>query len=168
MNKQTTLHFFCGKMAAGKSTLAKSILAGILAEQKNAVLLSEDEWLTALYPDEISSIPDYLKYSARLKNILFPHIQSLLVSGVSVVLDFPANTQQQRSWFRSLFEQSGSAHQLHYVDKSDEVCKFQLKQRNQESPEATAFTTDEAFELITQYFQAPLDDEGFNLISYKI
>ncbi|NQY94782.1 MAG: ATP-binding protein, partial [Campylobacteraceae bacterium] len=40
MNKTTTLHFFSGKMAAGKSTLAKQ-----LAKENNAILLIEDEWL---------------------------------------------------------------------------------------------------------------------------
>ena len=34
MDKNTTLHFFCGKMAAGKSTLAKH-----LSEKYNAILL---------------------------------------------------------------------------------------------------------------------------------
>ena len=164
MNKQTTLHFFCGKMAAGKSTLAQSIVSGIVAEQKQAVLLVEDEWLTALYPEQINTIADYVEYSARLKKILFPHIKSLLGTGVIVVLDFPANTQQQRRWFRSLIEQSNSAHQLHYVDKTDAVCKMQLKLRNQDKPETAAFTSAESFDLITQYFQAPLDSEGFNLI----
>ena len=35
------LIFFCGKMAAGKSTLSKA-----LAGQEQAVLLAQDEWLT--------------------------------------------------------------------------------------------------------------------------
>ena len=54
MNNKSTLHFFCGKMAAGKSTLAKT-----LAEKHNAILLVEDEWLSELYPEEITNIPDY-------------------------------------------------------------------------------------------------------------
>ncbi|WP_145974153.1 AAA family ATPase, partial [Thalassobacter stenotrophicus] len=39
-----TLIFFCGKMGAGKSTLAKR-----LAEEKGAVLISEDDLLSKLY-----------------------------------------------------------------------------------------------------------------------
>ena len=41
-----TLHFFCGKIAAGKSTLAAK-----LAEQEGTVLIAEDAWLAALYAD---------------------------------------------------------------------------------------------------------------------
>ena len=37
-------------MGAGKSTKSKEI-----AQRKNAVLLSEDEWLAALYPHQIKT-----------------------------------------------------------------------------------------------------------------
>ena len=42
---QAKLIFFCGKMAAGKSTLSRA-----LAEQEQAVLLVQDEWLSHLFP----------------------------------------------------------------------------------------------------------------------
>ncbi|MCF5552843.1 AAA family ATPase, partial [Pseudomonas syringae] len=38
------LHLLCGKIASGKSTLAKSI-----ATKHSAILLSEDQWLSRLY-----------------------------------------------------------------------------------------------------------------------
>ena len=108
MTNKSTLHFFCGKMAAGKSTLAKT-----LAEKYNAILLVEDEWLSVLYPEQITNIPDYLEYSSRLQKLLSNHIKSILSSGVSVVLDFPANTESQRNWFRVIFEDTKSSHILH-------------------------------------------------------
>jgi predicted kinase len=40
-----TLHIMCGKMAAGKSTLARQ-----LAEAHGAILICEDLWLQQLYP----------------------------------------------------------------------------------------------------------------------
>ncbi len=162
MNK-TTLHFFCGKMAAGKSTLAKK-----LAEKHQAILLVEDEWLETLYPEEITSIPDYINYSSRLKEVLIEHIKTILQSGVSVVLDFPANMKNQRLWFRSLIDDSGVEHTLHYVDKSDDVCKQQLKLRSQGKPEGTAFTTNEEFDAISQYFQAPKISENFNIVKCEV
>ena len=48
-------------MAAGKSTLSKA-----LAEQAQAVLLVQDEWLSHLFPGEILDVPDYIRCSARL------------------------------------------------------------------------------------------------------
>ena len=58
------------------------------------------------------------------------HIESLLRAGLSVVLDFPANTVANRQWMRGLFEQAGVAHRLHFIDMPDAVCKTRLRQRN--------------------------------------
>lgn len=164
MEKHTSakLIFFCGKMAAGKSTLARE-----LAERENAVLLVQDEFLEKLYPGEITDVPGYVKYSSRLKDALAPHICSLLGKGITVVLDFPGNTLAQRAWFRYLFESAQVEHELHFVDAADNVCKRQLKDRNKDLPPGTAWTTDAEFDAITAYFQPPSDEEGFNVIYYQ-
>ena len=161
MDKETTLHLMCGKMASGKSTLAVS-----LANKNNAILIVEDEWLSKLYPDEIKSITDYIQYSIRLKNIITSHVILLLEQGTSVVLDFPANTIKQRNHLRSIFEVADVSHMLHYVEASDEKCKKQLKKRNENNPEQVAFTTEEEFEAINQYFQDPSENEYFNIIRH--
>ncbi|MFZ2001902.1 MAG: AAA family ATPase [Candidatus Sulfotelmatobacter sp.] len=54
MNTSAKLIFFCGKMAAGKSTLARH-----LADRENAVLLVQDDFLEALFPGEIADIPTF-------------------------------------------------------------------------------------------------------------
>jgi len=149
-------------MAAGKSTLAKK-----LAEENDAILLVEDEWLAQLFPNEISTISDYIKYAPRLKKVMLGHAIALLSRGVSVVLDFPANTVEQRQWFRGLFETAKVAHIFHYLDVSDEVCKRQLKERSKGKPEGSAFTTEAEFDAITQYFQPPASNEGFNILIHS-
>jgi predicted kinase len=152
----------CGKMASGKSTLARE-----LAAQENAVLLVQDELLNHLFPGEITDISEFVKYSSRLKNALGPHICALLSKGISVVLDFPANTRAQRAWFRELFERANAEHQLHYVDASDALCKRQLKGRSEDLPACSRWTTDAEFETITAYFQPPSEEERFNLIRHE-
>ena len=159
---EITLHFFCGKMASGKSTLAKEI-----TKKHNAILLSEDNWLRHLYPEEIKDISGYIKYSARLKGILTEHIQSLLSNGVSVVLDFPGNTIEQRNWFRSIFEKVSASHILHFVNVSNDICKKQLKERSKNKLEGAAFTSETDFDAITRYFQAPTQEEEFNIVRYN-
>jgi predicted kinase len=161
MEMQAKLSFFCGKMAAGKSTLARA-----LAQRDDAVLLVQDELLTKLFPGEIKSIPDFVERSARLRDALAPHIRSLLSRDISVVLDFPGNTITQRAWFRRLFEGIIVKHELHFVDATDEVCKAQLKERSANLPEGSAFTTEAEFDDITEYFQPPSDGEGFNVIRH--
>lgn len=111
MSTSAKLIFFRGKMAAGKSTLARE-----LAVRENAVLFVEDDFLAALFPGEITDIQGFLKSSSRMKNALTPHVCALLSKGISVVLDFPGNTRAQRMWFRELIERANVEHELHIVD----------------------------------------------------
>ena len=124
MNTKGKLILFCGKMGAGKSTLAQS-----MAAEANSVLVSEDEWLSSHYPQQINSFEDYLSYSKQIKPFLKRHIQSLLSAGVTVVMDFPANTSRQRKWLLSLCNEIGVEHQLHYINLSDEICLAQISKR---------------------------------------
>lgn len=155
------LIFFCGKMAAGKSTLSRE-----LAQREHAVLLVQDDLLDHLYPNEILDIPDFVKRSARLRNAIAPHVVALLAKGISVVLDFPANTPAARTWFRELFERADAAHEMHFIDVPDDVCKRQLRERTKHLPPGSPWTTDAEFDAITVYFRPPTDDEGFNVIRH--
>jgi|SRR5215471_1286656 len=162
MNPSAKLIFFCGKMAAGKSTLAKD-----LAHRESAVLLVQDDFLDALFPGEITDIPEFLKCSSRLKNALAPHVCALLSKGISVVLDFPGNTKGQRAWFRELIERANVEHELHFVDASDAMCKSQLRSRSAGLPGGTPWTRDADFEAISAYFQPPSEDEKFNVVHHE-
>ncbi|MDH5354108.1 MAG: ATP-binding protein [Gammaproteobacteria bacterium] len=153
-----TLIFFCGKMGAGKSVKSLQI-----AQEQQAVLLSEDEWLAALYPDKISSFEDYLKFSEQIKPLVKSHVQNILSTGTNVVMDFPANTVRQREWFKALFGEINAPHELIYLNTSEEVCLRQIAKRRIEQPERAAFDTAEVFHHVTSFFQEPTGDEGFNI-----
>jgi len=161
MSTSAKLMFLCGKMAAGKSTLARE-----LAEREKAVLLVQDDLLDHLYPGEILDIPDFVRCSSRLRNALAPHVCALLARGQSVVLDFPGNTRTQRAWFRELFERANVEHELHFVDASDALCKRQLKDRSRHLPPGEPWTTDAEFDAMTAYFQPPAEDEQFTVIRH--
>ena len=162
MNTSAKLMFFCGKMAAGKSTLARN-----LALRENAILLVQDDFLKALFPGEITDIPGFVKCSSRLKSALTPHICALLSKGISVVLDFPGNTKVQREWFRELVERVNVEHELHFVDASDALCKNQLRKRSAGLAAGTPWTRDADFEAVTAYFQPPAEDENFNVVRHE-
>src|SRR2546425_9579836 len=153
MSTSAKLIFFCGKMAAGKSTLARD-----LAVRENAVLLVQDDFLDALFPDEITDIPGFVKCSSRLRNALTPHVCALLSKGISVVLDFPGNTKAQRTWFRELFERANVEHELHFIDISYAVFCLKKKTRSKDLPPGAPWTTDAEFEAVTMYFQPPSAD----------
>ena len=153
-----SLTFFCGKMGAGKSTQSKK-----LARAQNAVLISEDDWLANLYPDQINTLEDYVEYSGRLKPLLQEHIGNLLRTGTHVVMDFPGNTPKQRAWFKQLCDASDIEGRLIYLKISDEKCLEQLAIRREEQPERNQFDTEEMFRKVSSFFSEPQTSEGFKL-----
>ncbi|HYI10177.1 MAG TPA: ATP-binding protein [Thermoanaerobaculia bacterium] len=156
------LLFFCGKMAAGKSTLSRQ-----LASQEGAVLLVEDEFLERLFPGRIADLAAYVTYSSRVREALSPLIVSLLSMGVSVVLDFPGNTRRQRAWFRRLIDDAGAGHELHFIDATDTLCLRQLRERSQDLPPESRWTSEAEFQAVTAYFEPPAADEGFHVVRHE-
>ena len=152
-----TLHMICGKAASGKSTLAATLGAA-----QGTVLVSEDVWLSALFADQMTTLRDYASCAARLRSVMGPHVADLLRAGVSVVLDFPANTRETRDWMRGIVDASGADHVMHVIEVPDDVCKARLRQRNA-SGEHPFSVTDEQFDLLASYFEPVSADEGFVL-----
>ncbi len=160
-DKAPILHLLCGKIAAGKSTLAAR-----LSSLPGTVLIAEDDWLNALFADEVQSLSDYARCSSKLKQIMGPHVAALLNAGVSVVLDFPANTVAQRSWMRGILETTTASHKLHLLVVSDEVCLERLRDRNRQGDHPFA-VTDAQFRQFSSHFTAPSQDEGFYVVRHE-
>jgi predicted kinase len=153
-----TLHFFCGKAGAGKTTIATG-----LAQEHAAILISEDIWMMRLFGDQMKTFDDYIRFSPKLKTVVGPLAAQLLKSGNDVVLDFQANTKAGRRFFRSVFEQADAAHVLHFVQTSDQECLERIAKRNIERPEGSHHLTEEVFALVSSYFELPEAAEGFNI-----
>lgn len=153
-----TLHMICGKIASGKSTLSRE-----LGARPATVVIAEDAWLAALFGDEMSTIADFVRCAAKLEAAMGPHVVSLLQAGLSVVLDYHANTVARRVWMRGLVDASGADHQLHYLDVPDEICKARLRKRNAGGDHPFA-VTDAQFEQISGYFVPPSPEEGFRVV----
>lgn len=156
-----TLHFVCGKIASGKSTLSNELGAA-----PSSIVVREDHWLARLYPGEQSTLSDYVRNSTRLRDALASLLVDILGAGVTVVLDFPGNTPGQRAWMRTLFMEAKCAHRLHYLEAADEVCKARLNRRNARG-EHEFTVSDEDFDLFTSHFVLPSNDEGFNVLVHR-
>jgi predicted kinase len=158
----TTLYLLCGKIASGKSTLARR-----LAERPATLLITMDHWMSRLFSTENRTIEDFARLSARLRDAMGPHVVDVLRHDLSVVLDFPANTVKWRSWMRSLIDEADVAHELHVLDVPDAICKQRLRQRNAEG-EHPYEVSDETYELFMSYFVPPRPDEGFNIVTHTL
>lgn len=156
-----TLHLLCGKICAGKSSLSAT-----LAEAPLTMIVSEDQWLSRLFGDEMASVEDYIRCAAKLRAAMGPHLVDLLKAGMSVVLDYPANTLANRAWMKGIADEAGVAHKLHWLDVPDEVCRARLRARN--AAGAHEFSaTDAQFDLITSYFVPPSAEEGLAIVVHR-
>ena len=156
-----TLHFFCGKAGAGKSTKARAI-----AQANRAILLSEDIWLSRLYGDQIKVFDDYVRFSQKLNTVVAPLVVDMLALGQSVVMDFQANTKRRRSWFRAMFEEASAAHVMHFLQTPDTMCLERIQKRNAQMPEGASQLTEADYWHVTSYFQPPEADEGLHIQAY--
>ena len=154
------LHLVCGKIASGKSTLAAK-----LGRADNTVIVSEDDWLAALFGAEMATLQDYVRCAAKLETAIGPHVVSLLGAGLSVVLDFHANTVQRRAWMRGMAQAANVAHKLHLLEVPDEECIARLHARNTEGEHPFA-ATEAQFRQVSEHFTAPTESEGFDIVRH--
>jgi predicted kinase len=160
--REPILYLICGKIAAGKSTLARQ-----LAARPATLLISQDDWMSILFlPDENRTIDDFARLTARLRAAMGPHIVDILRHGLSVVLDFPANTVRYRSWMRSLIEQAKVQHELHFLDVPDEVCRERLRRRNADGRHPYQ-VSEATYDTFMSYFVPPGAEEGFNVVVHR-
>ena len=156
-----TLHMLCGKIAAGKSSLAALLGAAPLT-----VIISEDKWMAPLFGHELKEVADYVRLAPRLRAAMGPHVVDLLKAGMSVVLDYPANTLANRAWMKGIANEAGVAHRLHWLDVPDEVCKARMRARNEAGAHDFA-PSDEQFDQITAYFVPPSAEEGLEIVVHR-
>ena len=163
MTSRGTLIFFCGKMGAGKTSMSVDI-----SKESNAVLLSEDAWLAQTYPNQITNFDEYIKFSRQIKPLVKNLVQSILLTGTNVVMDFPANTISQRGWFKSLVSEIDAPHEMIYLEASNEICLRHIAKRKAEQPERASFDTEGVFLQVTQYFEKPEETERINVRKIEV
>jgi predicted kinase len=154
------LHMLCGKIASGKSTLAAQ-----LAQAPGTILVSQDRLMLALYPEENKSVADFIRLAPRLRGAIAPLLIDVLRAGVSVVLDWAANTKSSRAWMRSIFQAADADHRLHVLPDDDALCLQRLAARNEEGRHEYQVSRAEYDELM-RYFEPPSPDEGFTIVRH--
>lgn len=145
----------CGKICSGKSTYAAR-----LRREINAVLLSIDEIMLAMFGQYVGEMHD--EYVARTEKYLFGKSLEIINSGINVVLDWGVWTKDERAEAREFFKSRGIGYELHYIDVSDEVWRERIAKRNRAVSEGKldAYYVDE--NLAAKFgaiFELPADEE---------
>lgn len=156
------LHFLCGRAGSGKTTLARRI-----AQDRQAVLICEDQWLARLF-DGASNLTEYLERRGRIRKLLIEHVPQMLLAGHDVVCDFGGNTVRDRAWVRSVYTSAGASHELHYIIADESLCRQRIRERNRTKPEGIYWgdVSDELFDAVNAYFQPPTSDEQFTVVEH--
>lgn len=145
----------CGKICSGKSTYAER-----LRRENNAVLLSIDEIMLAMFGQYVGEMHD--EYVARTEKYLFAKSFEIIESGIDVILDWGVWTKAERAEAREFFTSRGIDYELHYLDVPDSVWRERIAERNRAVSEGMldAYYIDE--NLAAKFgaiFEPPTDDE---------
>ena len=110
----------CGKLCAGKSTLARK-----LKDELNAVILNSDELTLALPFNHDDTYP-------VIKPYLWRKAAEIVRAGANVVLDFGFWSRADRDEAKAYFAQAGIELEWHYVSVTDEEWRRNISSRNEQ------------------------------------
>lgn len=145
----------CGKICCGKSTYAEKIRI-----ENNAVLLSVDEIMLAVFGQHAGEKHD--EYCENLQKYLFEKSQEIIGIGRDVILDWGFWQKEKRDYAKGFFGSKSIPCELHYIDISSEVWRQRLEKRNSaiSAGKTNAYYVDENLaEKFSLLFEPPSEDE---------
>ena len=145
----------CGKICCGKTTYAQK-----LCKENNAVLLSIDEIMLALFGQHCGDKHD--EYVERTDKYLLNKSLELIKKDINIVLDWGFWTKTERESVKVFYKSRNIECELHYIDISDEVWKSRLHKRNNAvlANETSAYYVDDNLAAkFASIFEVPGEDE---------
>lgn len=145
----------CGKICVGKSTYAEKIRA-----ENNAVLLSVDEIMLAVFGQYAGERHD--EYVRNVQQYIFDKSLEILRAGADVLLDCGFWTKEHRDYSKEFYRQRGIPCELHLIDIDDKEWRRRIEKRNAaiSAGRADAYFVDEnLLEKAEKGYETPAPDE---------
>lgn len=145
----------CGKICVGKSTYAEKIRA-----ENNAVLLSVDEIMLAVFGQYAGERHD--EYVRNVQQYIFDKSLEILRAGADVLLDCGFWTKEHRDYSKEFYRQRGIPCELHLIDIDDKEWQRRIEKRNAaiSAGRTDAYFVDEnLLEKAEKGYETPSPDE---------
>lgn len=146
----------CGKIGSGKSTYAKQ-----LAQQLNAVNISQDELMLGLFGAEMyGEEPEkYEKYGARVEAYVKRKAGEAAKAGAVVICENGFWSRAERDALRRFYADLEVSCELHYMDTPEEVRFKNIRCRNEAIRQNKSHFYITKDEDINHFFETPDEDE---------
>ena len=142
-----------GFAGVGKTTFSKR-----LESETKAIRFTPDELVETLYGDEIR-IDDFLKYFARVSDLVWSLSCKLLQNEQDVILDIGFWSRASREEAKERLSKIGADYKMYYVTCAEEEIKRRLLLRN-----SSLWADEKTIIERKALFEEPNSDEDFTLV----
>jgi predicted kinase len=148
-----TIFLICGYIGSGKTTYAID-----LANRENALRLTLDEWVNALYGSDAHLIKEF-DPQRRVKEVMWQLAVQASKLGVNVVLDWGFWRREERDEIRARSDSIGVVPKLIFLEPSKEECLRRTIERNRALDSLSVYVELDDFERWWQYFEVPQEED---------
>ncbi|MBR4125982.1 MAG: AAA family ATPase [Alphaproteobacteria bacterium] len=155
-----TVHFLCGYMGFGKSTIARR-----LAIQYNAVILNNDEFMRELFGRSLPE-DEFQKAHDKVSKFTWQLGERIISIGTSVIFDRGFWSRKSR---KEAVERAGifcDSIQFHQIECDMETAKQRVLNRTATNGDALDID-EETFDRLAHCYEPISPDENLNVIYYK-
>lgn len=154
----------CGKIGSGKSTYANR-----LAEQINAVNISQDEIMFSLFGEELyrKEPQTYEKYCSDVESYVKRKAGEVAKAGANVICENGFWSRSERDDLRKFYKEMGVICELHYVDTPEEIRLQNIRKRNEEVLQGKLHFYLTEDKDIYHFFEIPTESEIDKRINWE-
>lgn len=154
------IHLLIGPVGAGKSTLGLQ-----LSQERRAVRLTLDEWMTALYGEDArpseGRIQWYMERTQRCLDLIWQLTRRLMEAGTEVVLEVGLIQREPRTSFYFRIDAEAYPHTVYVVDADRDIRRQRVLERNRQKGDTFSVEVPaEFFELASDLWEPPGADES--------
>lgn len=155
-----TVHFLCGYMGFGKSTIARR-----LSIQYGAVILNDDEFIRRLFGRKLPE-EEFRKAHGKVTKFTWELGERIVSVGTSVIFDRGFWSKESRRDAVARASVFCDSILFHQIECDMETAKQRVLSRTENNEEALAIT-EATFDLFAERYEPISPDENLNVIYYK-